>query len=329
MLNSNRESLRVDSLVALPGERVVGYLPVGETPDGLPIRIPIGIVRGREAGPVVYVQAVSDGDELNGVAVVHRFLKSLDTGSLRGGVIAVPLVNGLAFAAHQATNPVDGKKLNRCFPGRVDGSLSDRIAYHLFQKAILSADVCVDLHQGSVRPMIDEVRVRVGREHHLHDACFELALVFGVGYVLDEKGPSGQLAQVAPDHGIPTIDPELGGCHGWNESSIEKGLRGLRNVLIYYGLVDGTLQRPNRQFVVERFAPVRPEHGGFVEWKRNLYDEVAGGDDLGTVHDVFGNPVETLRAPCHGIVWAQSLYPSVSSGESAMTLGANPRVVES
>ena len=244
-------------------------------------------------------------------------------------MIAVPLVNGLAFSAHQATNPVDGKKLNRCFPGSADGSLSDRIAYQLFQKAILSADYCVDLHQGGVRPMIDEVRVRIGRDHVLHDACLELALVFGIGYVLDEKGPTGQLAQAAPDNGIPTIDPELGGCHGWDESSIRTGLRGLRNIFIHYGLLDGTLERPARQFVVERFSTVRPERGGFVEWRANLYDAVAEGDELGTVHDVFGNPVETLCAPCAGIVWARSLYPSVASGESAMTLGANPRVVES
>lgn len=329
MLHSCREPLCVESFVALPGERVNGYLSVGETSDGLPIRVPLVLVRGHEAGPVVYIQAVSDGDELNGVAVIHRLLRSVDPVQLRGGIIAVPVVNGLAFAAHQATNPVDGKKLNRCFPGRLDGSLSERIAYHLFQKGVLLADLCLDLHQGGVRPMIDEVRVRVGRDHPLYEACLELALVFGVGYILDEKGPPGQLARAAPEKGIPTVDPELGGSHGWDESSIQKGLRGLRNVLVRYGLLDGNVESPTRQYIVERFVVVRPNRGGFVEWKRNLYDLVGEGEELGTVYDVFGNPKETLRAPCDGIVWGRSLYPSVTTGEPAMTVGANPRVIES
>lgn len=329
MLHSCREPLCVERLVALPGERVDGYLSVGETPDGLPVRVPLILVRGREAGPVVYIQAVSDGDELNGIAVIHRLLRSLDPGRLRGGIVAVPIANGLAFAVRQAINPVDGKKLNRCFPGRLDGSLSERIAYYLFQKGVLVADLCLDLHQGSIRPMIDEVRVRVGRDHPLYEACLELALVFGVGYILDEKGPPGQLAQAAPDKGIPAVDPELGGSPGWDDSSIQKGFRGVRNVLVRYGLLDGKVEKPTRQYLIERFVVVRPNRGGFVEWKRNLYHVVDEGEELGTVHDVFGNPQETLRAPCDGIVWARTLYPSVTTGEPIMTIGENPRVIES
>jgi len=156
----------------------------------------------------------------------------------------------------------------------------------------------------------------------------ELALVFGMGYILDEKGPPGQLAQAAPDQNIPTIDPELGGGPGWDESSIRKGVRGLRNLFVHCGLLEGTVALPKRQYLVERFVAVYANRGGFVEWERTLYDEVKKGDPLGVVYDVFGEPVERLEAPCDGIVWARSLSPSVTSGEAAATLGANPRVVE-
>ena len=55
--------------------------------------------------------------------------------------------------------------------------------------------------------MIDEVRVRVDAKHPQHAACLELARIFGMGYIFDQKGPKGQLAQAAPEIGIPTIDP--------------------------------------------------------------------------------------------------------------------------
>ncbi|GIX08193.1 MAG: deacylase [Candidatus Poribacteria bacterium] len=326
MLNRPAEPLEVAGLQAQPGERVEGYLPVGELPDGSPVRVPIVLVRGLRPGPVVYLQAVSDGDELNGIAVLHRLLRALSPKDLAGGLILVPLVNPSAFLARQAYNPLDRKKMNRCFPGRPDGSASERIAYTLFHEAVLRADLCIDLHQGGVRPMIDEVRVRVGGDHPLYRDCMELARVFGIGYILDERGPDGQLARAAPDAGIPTIDPELGGCYGWDAQSIAKGLRGVQNVLFHYGLIEGTPQIPDVQYVARGFRSVYTRRAGFVEWAVELYDRVAAEQRLGVLYNIFGDPIEELRAPCEGIVWSRSLYPMVAAGEVAMSLGVNVEV---
>lgn len=206
------DMLQVEHLQAEPGSRCEGYLAAGEMQDGTPVRLPVVLMNGAEPGPTLYMQAVSDGDELNGIAVIRRVLKRLDPAHLKGRLIAVLVVNFHAFHAGQVLNPVDGKKMNRCFPGRKDGTSSERIVYRLFQTAVKQADYCIDLHQGGVRPMIDEVRVRVDRSKRIHRVCLELARVFGIGYILDSPGPDGQLARVAPGEGIPTIDPELGGA---------------------------------------------------------------------------------------------------------------------
>ena len=199
--------LQVGPLRAGPGERIDGYLPAGELADGTPIRIPISLINGARPGKTLYLQAVSDGDELNGLAVAREVLRRIDPAALTGRLIVVPITNVPAFHAHQHTNPLDGKKLNRCFPGKRNGSSSERIAYVLFQQAVVRADLCLDLHQGSVRPMIDEVRVRVGKEGPLYRECMELARVFGIGYVLDERGPRGQLARAAPARTTPGWRP--------------------------------------------------------------------------------------------------------------------------
>jgi predicted deacylase len=327
MLDSATSHLTVGGLTANPGERTQGHLVVGEMQDGTPVRLPIVLLRGHGAGRVLYIQAASDGDELNGVGVVHRFLRDVDVASLRGGVIVCPIVNYHAFHGRTAVSPVDNRKMNRCFPGRADGSSSERIAHSLFHEAVLKADLCVDLHQGGVRPMIDEVRVRTASDHPMHDACMELARVFGLGYILDAQGPPGQLAQAAPDHNILAIDPELGGCTGWDETSIEKGVRGLWNVLFHYGLVEGTPTLPQRQYVVDGFEPVRPSRGGFVEWRVALYDHVEAEQELGWIRNVFAEPVERLVAPVGGVVWGWSPYPMAASGETILTLGVNPRPI--
>jgi predicted deacylase len=317
--------LEIGPLRAAPGTSVRGWLPVAELADGTPVRLPMALIHGARPGRILYLQAVSDGDELNGLAVVREILRQVRAEELSGAILAVPVLNLPAFYARQAFSPIDGQKMNRCFPGSATGTASERIAHAVFEAAVLKADLCLDLHQGGVKPMIDEVRVRVARDHPLHAACMELARVFGVGYILDQEGPSGQLARAAPDRGIPTIDPELGGCHGWDRSSIDKGVRGVMNVLYQYGFLMGQPQVPVRQWVVEGFEPVRSRVGGVVEFAVGLYEHVQRDQPLATVTDLFGETREALLAPRPGIVWLRNLYPAVSSGETVLSLGIEPR----
>ena len=314
MQNIKLNKLIVDTFVADPCTRLEGRLHVASLPDGTHIRVPIILINGKNPGKTLYLQAISDGNELNGIAVIHEILTNINPEQLSGQLIVVPILNLHAFHAKQAYSPVDNLKMNRCFPGRPDGTSSYRIAYQLFEKAIKQADYCIDLHQGGVSPMIDEVRVRVGDKHELHKECLELARVFGIGYILDQKGPKGQLAQTAPEIGIPTIDPELGGTYGWDEESINKGVRGVMNVLKYYQFVDGEVEIPEQQVVINRFESVISNQAGFIYYKKALYDHIKPRDTIAEIKDVFGNVIETIRATEEGIFWAHPIYPMVASG---------------
>ena len=312
--NIRHSNLGVGHLVAEPATRMEGHLKVGTMPDGTAVRLPVVLINGRYPGKTLYIQAISDGDELNGIAVVHKILRTVAPEQLHGKIIAVPLVNFHAFHAKQALSPVDSRKMNRCFPGRSDGTSSERIAYHLFQHAVQQADYCLDLHQGGVHPMIDEVRVRVGEKHKLHNACLELARVFGIGHILNQKGPKGQLAQAAPEVGIPTIDPELGGTHGWDATSIAKGVRGVRNVLQYYDFIAGAPEIPEQQVVVKKFVPLVSNEGGFVYYRTELYEHLTASQPVADICDVFGNVRESISSPVDGVFWAKPIYPMVASG---------------
>ena len=314
MHTNNAHKLVVDSLVANLSTKVEGHLSVGTMADGTQIRIPIVLVNGEHPGKTLYLQAISDGDELNGIAVIHEILNHITPENLSGKLIIVPVVNFHAFHAKQAYSPVDNVKMNRCFPGRPEGTSSQRIAHLLFEKAIRNADYCIDLHQGGVQPMIDEVRVRVGKKHECHSACMELAKVFGIGYILDQKGPKGQLAQAAPDIGIPTIDPELGGTYGWDTTSINKGVHGVLNVLKHYNFIDGTLEIPDKQIVVNKFITVVSNKGGFICYKAKLYDQLQARQTIAEIRDVFGNVIDVVKAPEAGVFWSHTIYPMVASG---------------
>ncbi|MFB6106592.1 MAG: succinylglutamate desuccinylase/aspartoacylase family protein [Halobacteriaceae archaeon] len=306
---------------AAPGERAVGRLQVGETRDGSAVGLPVTVVNGADEGKTLYVQAASDGDELNGVGVVQRVVPQIDPAELSGAVVVVGVVNYHAFQVAQHRNPVDDTKLNRTYPGDPNGSSSERIAHATFQAAT-DADLILDLHQGSTSRMIDEVRVRCGRRHRRHGECLRLAKVFGIGHVLDQRGPEGQLARAAPDEGVPTIDPELGGAVGWDEESVELGVQGVLNVLRHYDFLDGesATERQTRATGFDRHGAPR---GGLVRFHADLGARVTAGDLLYEVTTVFGERKAAVRADHDGILWRARRLPQVATGEYVCSVGTD------
>jgi len=306
---------------AAPGQTAVGRLSVGEARDGSEVSLPVAVVNGAREGKTLYVQAVSDGDELNGLGVVRRVVPRLDPEELVGTVLVVGLVNWYGFQAAQHRNPIDDTKLNRAYPGDAEGTASERIAAATFDVAT-RADLALDLHQGSTSRMIDEVRVRCGPRHRLHRDCLELAKVFGCGYILDQKGPDGQLARAAPDEGIPTIDPELGGSVGWDADSISAGVRGVMNVLTYYDFLEGEVT-PGTQQRATGFEQYGAPAGGLVTLRKDLGDEVERGDPLFAVTDVFGERKAEVTAEADGIFWRARRLPQVATGEYVCSVGTD------
>jgi len=302
-----------------PGEFDTGRLTVGETRDGTAVGLPVAVVNGERDGKTLYVQAASDGDELNGVGVVRRVVPQLDPADLAGEVRVVGVTNYHAFQVAEHRNPIDDTKMNRAYPGNPNGSSSERIAHATFSAAE-DADLILDLHQGSTSRMINEVRVRCGRHHRLHSECLELAKVFGCGHVLDQKGPDGQLARAGPDDGIPTVDPELGGCVGWDEESIRYGVDGVFNVLHHYGFLDGDVET-EPQTRAKEFDRYGSPVGGLVSFEVGLGDEVAAGDTLFEVTDVFGTLKATVTADNDGVFWRSRRLPQVATGEYVCSVG--------
>jgi len=306
---------------AAPGEIDTGRLEIGETRDGTTVGLPCAVVEGASDGQTLYVQAASDGDELNGIGVLNRVIPQVDPAVLSGTVLAVGIVNYHGFQIAEHRNPIDDTKMNRAYPGNESGTSSERIAAVTFAAA-KRADLILDLHQGSTSQMIDEVRVRCGRRHRLHDECLGLAKTFGCGYVFDQKGPNGQLARVAPDEGIPTVDPELGGCIGWDGESIDIGVRGMFNVLREYGFLEGTVSK-SRQTRARGFDQYGSPAGGLIQFEAELGERIKTGDVLFEVTDIFGELKARITADNDGVFWRSRRLPQVATGEYVCSVGTS------
>src|SRR6267143_7089927 len=148
----------VGTITAAPGTRASGFLEVAKGTDA-GTRIPVTVIRGIKPGPVLALIAGTHGYEYSPILAMQRFPAKVDPRELAGTIIVVHVANMPSFLGRTVYfSPVDGKNLNRVYPGRKDGTVSERIAYAITTEVIEKVDYVLDLHCGdgneSLRPYV-------------------------------------------------------------------------------------------------------------------------------------------------------------------------------
>jgi predicted deacylase len=304
-----RDVSQLGPLRAGTGQAVSGYLEVPALNDG-GARIPVSLVRGSGDGPVLALVAGTHGYEYPGITALQRLRQSIDPGALRGTLILVHIANPPSFYGRTVyTSPADGKNLNRVFPGRPDGTLSERIAHAITTQVIAKADFLVDLHAGDANEALRPyVYMPVTGDARLDTATRGMALAFGLDHIVIDAGriapPDATkfVDQTALARGIPAITTETGQLGLNDERSVALAEHGIQNLMRHLGMLEGTVA-PNTGVVwLEDYQVVTsPANGIFRASVRDGY-AVAEGGLLGELFDAFGAKLGDVRAPFAGIV---------------------------
>ena len=269
-------------------------IPVTTLASGFELFIPLHRLEGRASGPTLGLSAVVHGDEPLTNEIIRQVLLRVDPAQLRGTILAVPIVNTLAFESLTRHTPIDMLDLNRNFPGAPGGWLSEQIAHVLGTRFVSQLDVHVDLHTGGVFPTVDYV--------YIFDRSRDLSTAFGSTFLFEPSNPyQGTFSIPARDRGIPFFTAEVGGGSFLDAHYIEHGVRGVMNVMKQLGMLDGEVVRPRRQTVVTEMAVIRPRFGGMLHPEIGLDQlgkEVRGGTLLGRVLSPHTfETLEEIRAP--------------------------------
>src|SRR5947208_9736631 len=211
-------SLTIGSATARPGQAASGFIEVPAGVDAA-TRIPITIVRGAQSGPALALIAGTHGSEVAPIVALQRVRATIDPAVLRGTVLIVHVANMPSFLGRTVYySPIDGKNLNRVYPGKPDGTVSERIAYAITTQIIERTDYLVDIHSGdgneSLRPY--SYWSPLGLNTRADSIAREMALAFGSDHiVVDTARPSDVRASVytqntAQLRGKPAITTETG-----------------------------------------------------------------------------------------------------------------------
>jgi len=301
-----------------PGQRVDVNLPVADLYTSTSLSMPVRVICGRHAGPVMFVSAAIHGDELNGVEIIRRLLKRKALSSLRGTLVAVPIVNVHGFLDQSRYLP-DRRDLNRSFPGSPKGSIAARLANIFIKQIVKKADYGIDLHTGAInRANLPQIRAS------LDDPRSEdLAKVFGAPVIIKSNILDGSLRACAAEIGMPVLVYEAGEALRFDETSIRAGLRGILNVMRHIGMLPRGKHGPSVAPVIARSTRwVRAGASGIVTDRISLGASVAEGQRLATISDPLGTEEEAVIAPFDGIVIGRSVLPLAHEGDALFHLGS-------
>jgi hypothetical protein len=277
------------------------------------------VTRGKQAGPTLCVTAAVHGDEINGVEIARAVFERSNAATLRGMLVALPIVNSHGFRRGDRFL-ADRRDLNRFFPGSPRGSNAQRLAHEVFSRVIIHCDALVDLHTGSLdRSNLPQIRADLSNPR-----VAALAERFDVGIVLEGAGPEGALRRSAVEAGVPAILYEAGQPSRFERDEIARGIEGVENVLEHLGMLEREPPTPNPQRIYRRTRWLRAETGGIFLTDRALGDVVQRGDVLGSVTDPLTDARAEIVAPMAGRILGMALPQVVLPGFATFHLGLAP-----
>ncbi|MCR5858024.1 succinylglutamate desuccinylase/aspartoacylase family protein [Mesorhizobium sp. J428] len=307
-----------------------GNLKIGETPAGRSIDAPVVIVQGEKEGPVVWMHACVHGNEYCGTFIIHEFLNSLDPKTLKGTVVAIPVLNVTAFEKKLRMSPFEGFNggdMNRQFPGNPGGTLTQQMAYALYEPLKTYADVLIDFHTA----LTPDVRWALFPKNGKAAATSEkVAKAFGYRDTLPvpDELLAGSAMMTAAKDGIASYIVECGGkLRSFTDESVTDAVERLTNVLRALEMLEGDVVDYGKMNYFSSFEWVTAKQGGLFERFVKCGDTVEEGTEIGRYFDMHGNERGKALAPKAGIVLAIHSGPIMASGETLIHIGLDPKEV--
>lgn len=300
-------------------KRTLEWIPVAQLASGMNLRIAAHVLTGAQDGPTIGITAGIHGDELLPIEVVRRVLESVNLETLRGRIVAIPLVNPLAFESFTRHTPTDMHNLNRVFPGTADTWLSELLAKALVDYLVPNIDVLLDLHSGGAVPTVDYVYV-------LNDLELSRSFLFPTLF-RGSSYPGSLGTYVVEEAKKPVVVAEIGGGNQYDDAYLSRGVKGVQNALRRLGASPGEVEAAPKQTLLTKMKLLRPRHGGILypEVRADrLGEAVAEGTLLGYTLDAQTfERLEEFRAPFRDthLVLVRGVISKVHPGDYAYMLG--------
>jgi hypothetical protein len=314
--------LVLGGLRAAPGTRATGHVAVDL--GVATVQVPVVLVNGAAPGPRVAVTSGIHGAEYVSIAAHRRVAMELDPLAVRGSLVSVLVANPAAFASRSIyVDPLDGRNLNRVFPGDPAGTASERLAWWILEQVMRGSDAFIDMHCGDMNEaLVPFTGIEECGDPDIDGRARTMAAAYGLAYLVVGPLP-GSTTTAATALGMPAVLGEVGGQGLWPAADVDLHAAGLRRTLAVVGLRDGSGDPPAPpQRLLGEDVWLRSASTGFWHPSVGVGAAVHAGDRLGEVQDAFGAPLEVVTATVDGVVLFLVTSLAMNGGDPLLALGA-------
>ena len=304
--------ITIGGVTVQPGQRRYVDLPLPPLYTHTSVAMPVHVINGKVAGPVLFVTAAIHGDEINGIEIIRRLLATKALNRLAGTLIAVPVVNVYGFVSQSRYLP-DRRDLNRSFPGSEKGSMAARLADTLMSEIVEKCTHGIDLHTAAEgRANLPQIRVDLDANPELLD----LAMAFAPPILLDSTTRDGTLRDAAGN--LPLLLYEAGEALRFNDIAIRAGLKGILNVMRFLRMLPASKPREKKSstWIANNSVWMRAPQSGILRSRVPLGGIVNDGDVLGYISDPFGEAEQAVVSQVSGVLVGITKLPLVHEGEA-------------
>ncbi len=321
------QSLTVGGTSAAPGTTAYGRLDIPAGPDSATF-IPFALIQGAKAGTTVAILSGAHGTEYASIIAAQRVIPRIDPAQLTGAVIVVPLINRASFERMRVhMNPVDEKSMNGNYPGRADGTQTERALFAVAREVIQKADVVIDLHNGDIDENLRPYSYWSRSGNAARDSAgLALVMAMGLDHVIvrdvdltnpaSTRSASGYSASL----GKVVLVAEAGRWARTDESDVKSLEDGLLGVLGQLGLLQRPKPGPMKVTWLGDDARVQADSNMVWVAIVDRDTRVTAGQVIGFTTDYWGRKIADVRAPKAGLVTFIRSVPSAWRGATLATI---------
>ena len=327
-LSAHAQSFTVGTATAAPGQKSTGYLQVPAGVDAA-TNIPVVVVNGAKAGKILALVSGAHGTEYTSIIAIEKLIGALDPAQLTGTVILVPLVNIASFEQKVPhVNPTDNKSMNRFYPGKADGTQTERASYLITKEIVDRCDYLIDYHGGDLDESLRPYAYwgPTGREAQ-DRLSKEMVLAFGLDHIIiwserpSDPAATRYLDNTASVRGKASIVVEAGYAGTVETDDVNLLVNGTLSTMRALKMLPGDPRPIENPVWFEKTVDVIAEGPGI--WyplvRRGTY--VQEGMKLGYVTDYFGKRITEVHAPVSGIILHINAVPSLKKGDNFADIG--------
>jgi uncharacterized protein len=289
-----------------------------------PIRFPVGTITGAHTGPTLLVLGGMHGSEFAGIQAAVELFDRTDPAKLKGILKVGTIYNFPAFTNNYGfVVPQDGKNPATTFPGALDGTYSEAMAYFFNQEMLTKTDYFIELHGGDIPEALTPFTMYpVTGNDKVDTMSREMALAYNIPIVSavmmnepnNPNNPVKSAYGVAAVSGKPSILCESGQQGILKMSEMQTHLDGLLNVMKHLGMIEGEPVNKAKRIFVDDYTAVRSQHDGMWYPEVQLNQPVKEGEVVGYIRDYWGEDLAEVTAMGDGIVTVIRTSPAVRPG---------------